>query len=492
MKRLTVVFYAVNGTGTGHLTRLVAIARWMRRYTAFLGTSLDAIFLTTSEADRLAYDAGFPSFKIPSKTLVRESGMDTTAYRALAKQWVWHTLGLLRPDLLVVDTFPRGSFGELGPALDLVANKAFIYRPTRREVVERPDFQAMLPLYDLVLIPDASAATMPVPDAARDRVVEVGPVVSIDGFELLSRDHARVRLGLPCEGTAVLVTAGGGGDQSTDIGALARGVAARGHSVLVGAGPLYRGLPVVGDRITFSREPGLASSLRAFDVAISAAGYNSFHELSLAGVPAVYVPQSKLADDQASRASTAERAGVASVAPGGSSVGDILSFVDARLAAGPVDPHVARSHARDAAAELLRLVASPVEVDRAAHTLDDATLRRAAPDAEGSWLSLLGLVARGHSLDAATIERLAVATDGDPDAARQLAAALLWKRGGNPRARAALLSASLPHARRLGDAGLVVRLIHQLSATGGAASVPASLQSLAERGVGVLDALAST
>src|ERR1700690_3340199 len=146
-RALRTVFYAVNGTGVGHLTRLLAIARWLRRYTAALGERREIWFVTTGEADALVFSEGFAAFKIPSKTIVAETGIDRTTYRALAKQWVWHTLGLLRPDLFVVDTFPRGSFGELLGALDLCRATAFVYRPVKADVASRPDFQAMLSLY---------------------------------------------------------------------------------------------------------------------------------------------------------------------------------------------------------------------------------------------------------------------------------------------------------------------------------------------------------
>ena len=47
----------------------------------------------------------------------------------------------------------------------------------------------------------------------------------------------------------------------------------------------------------------LSRYLRAFDLVISAVGYNSFHELLLAGVPAIFVPnEHPQQDDQLARA----------------------------------------------------------------------------------------------------------------------------------------------------------------------------------------------
>jgi predicted glycosyltransferase len=51
---------------------------------------------------------------------------------------------------------------------------------------------------------------------------------------------------------------------------------------------------------------------RAFDFSISAAGYNSFHEVISFGLPTLFVPnRAPLMDDQAARASFAQDIGAA-------------------------------------------------------------------------------------------------------------------------------------------------------------------------------------
>jgi UDP:flavonoid glycosyltransferase YjiC (YdhE family) len=49
--------------------------------------------------------------------------------------------------------------------------------------------------------------------------------------------------------------------------------------------------------------------LPAFDVAVTAAGYNAVHELCFAGVPSVVVPFERVLDDQEKRAHEVEAAG---------------------------------------------------------------------------------------------------------------------------------------------------------------------------------------
>jgi predicted glycosyltransferase len=418
---IRVVCYAVNGTGVGHLTRLLAMARWLRRYAAVLGLRLEVWFLTSSEAEGLAFAEGFAAFKIPSKTVVAEAGIDRRAYRALAKQWVWHTLGLLRPDVLVVDTFPRGSFGELLGALDLARRAVFVYRPVRREVAERPDFQAMVRLYDLVIVPEPDGEAEPpalVPPEARDRLVHVGHVLARERWELLPRPVARERLGVQGDTRCVYVSAGGGGDREAEaqLDDAVRSLAGDPRiSVVVGAGPLYRGPPFPNVTTITGRAATFAP---AFDLAVSAAGYNTFGELMFAGVPTLFVPQDKLADDQLARARRAVRAGAAAMLAPGASVTAALAELAAREGAGAAARAlVPENGARLAAAEMLRLVCPPARVDHADAALDDARLARASGG--GRELAVLAAAAelaqgRDDRLGDA-VERAAAALNDGPD-----------------------------------------------------------------------------
>ncbi len=378
------VNYAVNGAGVGHLTRLVAINRWVRRYCTFLGIRPEIYFLTSSEADSLLFAERFAGFKLPSKTVVADAGLDKTAYLALAKQWVWHSIGLLRPDLFVVDTFPRGAFGELLSALDLCRHKAFIYRPVKPEFGARPDFQAMLPLFDAIVVPEhADHAAVRVPEAARERVAYVGPVMARERQELLDRDAARKMLGIPDDALAVYVSAGGGGDAGAESTLLRLCELAGDPSLrlLVGAGPLYRGRRVWGPGILWLDGIAAAEVMPAMDLAVCAAGYNTYHEVLFAGVPAIFLPQAKIADEQDLRAERAVAAGAAVRLGPGAGLEEVRAAIDTlrdaavrQHAAARARALVPRNCAREAAAELLRLVVPEREVELAEEAVDDEFL----------------------------------------------------------------------------------------------------------------------
>ncbi|XXF78866.1 glycosyltransferase [Myxococcaceae bacterium GXIMD 01537] len=296
-----VVFYAVNGLGLGHVTRLLSIARAMRRQ----APDTEVLFLTSSEADNVIYREGFAALKLPSKTIREQCGLRKSSYLKMVQTVTWNAIGAFDPDVLVVDTFPTGSFDELLPVLRWRQRNVFVFREQRPEASGAPLLQATLPMYDLVIVPHEDAAQVgPVPEPHKVRAV--GPILIRERDELPTREAARRALGLPEQGTLLYASFGGGGDPEAGRALALTAQVARelpGVELVVGAGPLLREAPpaVDGARVLTGRYPAL-DFLPAFDAAVSAAGYNSVHELLYAGVPSVLVPFERGLDDQGKRA----------------------------------------------------------------------------------------------------------------------------------------------------------------------------------------------
>lgn len=353
MTRLTLVGYAINGRGMGHLVRQLAILRWARRLGEVVDTRVECWVLTTSEADTLARREGIPALKMPSKSMIRDAGMAPHRYLAVARTWVMNAIASIRPDALLVDTFPGGSFGELVTALEMARTRILVARRVRADFESEEAYQALLPLYDRILHPDER---------------DVGPILIREREELLGRLDARRALGIPGDTRAVYLSLGGGGDPAVpDL--LPRATAllrAEGWHVVVGAGPLYAGEEIRGDGITWLDRYVPMELLPGVDAAVSAGGYNSFHELMYTGVPTVFLPQPRIADDQAARARRAEEAGAGRVATSLEQVPELLRE--------PGDPEAARrlvpdNGARVAAAAVLSLLMPPEDVEHAARLL---------------------------------------------------------------------------------------------------------------------------
>jgi UDP-N-acetylglucosamine--N-acetylmuramyl-(pentapeptide) pyrophosphoryl-undecaprenol N-acetylglucosamine transferase len=300
-----VVFYAVNGLGLGHVTRLLAIARAIRR----LARNTEILFITSSEADGVIFREGFAAVKLPSKTIREACGLRKSTYLKMAQSVTWNAIGAFDPDVLVVDTYPSGSFEELIPVLRWRQKNVFVFREQRRDSFQSGLLKAVLPLYDLVIVPhEAVGQVGDLPEPAKARAV--GPILIRERDELLGRSQARAALGLPGalnENTLLLYASfGGGGDPETHraLDLTMRAVATLPNAHLViGSGPLLNTAPEPRSGITVvnGRYPML-DVLPAFDAAIVAAGYNTVHELLFAGIPATLVPFDRVLDDQGRRA----------------------------------------------------------------------------------------------------------------------------------------------------------------------------------------------
>ena len=356
MSRLVVVSYAINGRGMGHLTRQLAILRWVRRIGQALGRKIECWVLTSSEADTLARREGFPSLKIPSKAMFRDAGMEPSRYLRVARSWVLNAVAGLGPDVLIVDTFPGGSFGEMTAVLELARRRVLVARAVKPAFEDQASYQALLPLYGRVVAPDAS---------------DVGPILLRGRDEVMSRDEARRALGVTRR--AVYVSLGGGGDPAAGrvLPELVGRLRAE-WDVVVGAGPLYSGPEVRGGGVVWMDRYVPTELFAGLDAAVSAGGYNSFHELMHHGVPTVFLPQARIADDQHLRVQRAVEAGAGRLAR---SVGDVVRLLEEPGSGDAARALVPTNGAKQAALAVLEGVIPAAELAEADALLDVRTVR---------------------------------------------------------------------------------------------------------------------
>jgi len=312
MGTVRILLYAINGIGLGHLTRLLAVARSVRELSRAIGVVADLQFVTTSEGSDLVRD--FPVYKIPSKTAVAGSDSDRRAYVAGAKILLSNVIAAVRPDILVLDTVPEGAFRELVFVRDFARRTVFIDRLRKHAAAIDRKHQTHLALFDRILVPDdpANASDYPLSPRSRERRRFVGRVHGYRSEDAWSRERVRAYFAIPSDRTLVYVSAGGGGDQAAreELESVIHALRADpGRHLLVGYGPLYRGPKVYGEGVTPVVEPEIWRFFPGIDVAVSAAGYNTYEELLAAGVPSIFYAQDKGLDAQGERVRQGAEAG---------------------------------------------------------------------------------------------------------------------------------------------------------------------------------------
>ncbi len=380
MSKLRVVSYAINGRGMGHLVRQLSILRWIKRIATVLGIKHELWIITSSEADTLARREGICAFKMPSKAMLRDAGIDPHRYLSIARGWVLNAVAGLHPDLLLVDTFPGGSFGELVNVLEMAKHRVLVARRVRDHFAEQASYANLIPAYDDCIVPDSR---------------DVGPILLRERSELLTRKDARAVLGIPEHARAAYLSLGGGGEQTAAgrLPSLCRALVDDGWHVVVAAGPLYQGHECRGPNITWLDRYCPLELMNGVDAAVSAAGYNSFHELMYAGVPTVFLPLPRIADDQLERSQRAEKAGAGRVAHRDEDIVELLKSPGSAQAARRLVPH---NGARQAALRVLAPLLPAADLAMADALLTPtlvAQLQRVSRDGKAHALEVVRLLA---------------------------------------------------------------------------------------------------
>ena len=182
----------------------------------------------------------------------------------------------------------------------------------------------------------AASADAGVTAGAEDGPIRIPPVFMLDRDELLPRAKARAALRLPAQGLCALVQLGSGNNR--DVEELLDPIIAAAQRLgieLLASEWLISNNPIRRRNLRYLSAFPTARYLNAFDFAISAAGYNSFHELLHHGLPCIFLPNDdQRVDDQRARAAFADREGAGICVPRGSErqVGRYMELLQDRSA----------------------------------------------------------------------------------------------------------------------------------------------------------------
>ncbi len=297
-----ILFVTSNGTGLGHLTRSMAIARR-------LGSGLEPLFLTLSAAAPVVRGLGFPVEYVASydRPCAGNDWRWTRRVRARLREAVLET----GADLVMFDgTHP---YERLLPALR-ASGAPLVW--CRRAMWRADSDTAPLwrsHMFDAALEPGEFAAEADRgPTAARRaEATVVDPIVLLDRSELLPREQAERELGLEPGQTNALVQLGQGEGVREAAARCVRHLAHRGGVQVAALSSTLGALGEVPEGVVYLEATyPMSRYVAAFDLAVSAAGYNAYHELIHLGAPTLFVPMPRQTDDQAARARYAQEAGV--------------------------------------------------------------------------------------------------------------------------------------------------------------------------------------
>ncbi|WP_298982968.1 glycosyltransferase [uncultured Roseibium sp.] len=293
-----------NGIGLGHLTRQLAVAK-------ALGPNVKTVFFSLSEAVKVAQQMGH---LVEFRPFHRRLGCRVNDWNDFFYRELRDALSFYRPELVSFDgnTPYSGLLEAISDHGD--AQSAWIRRGMWR--TEAPEISRRASHFDLVIEPGEVAAPMD-PGHARigsDHLVHTDPVPLVNQSEMMTRATARRLLDLPLDATLGLVQLGS--ERNSDMSFARQAIDAvlernqNVHFVEIKS-------PISPD---YDREPNeryhrrtaypLGLYLNGFDFAVSAAGYNSFHEFLASALPTVFVPnKAPEMDLQETRAEYAAKAG---------------------------------------------------------------------------------------------------------------------------------------------------------------------------------------
>jgi hypothetical protein len=300
-----VLMLSDNGAGLGHLSRLMAIARR-------LPEDMEAVIATQSYGASVCHQEGFLTEYVPSRKVLAAAKPRWTEF---LRERLRHLIELHGPQIVAVDSVPHdGIVAAVADHPDITwiwVRRAMWRRGVGANWIERGT------AFDAILEPGEFAAPADEGPTVADRAAAylVAPITFLDDSELLDAGTARRGLGVDDRPTALLqLGAGNINDISSPVARMAQCLLDNGFQLVLAESTIAtEAMPRIPGAHVVKVYP-VSRFLRAFDLVVSASGYNSFHELIGFGVPSVFVPNTQTGlDDQVARARFAAAAGAALV-----------------------------------------------------------------------------------------------------------------------------------------------------------------------------------
>lgn len=188
-----ILLYCMNRTGLGHVTRILAASRQIRK----LAPETELLVLTSSKNSGILWQEKIVSVKIPSQETM-DLDQDLPI-RHLASALTAQVFATFQPDIVIVDSAPQGAFAELFSLLSTVPQRVFLfgYFPN---ILGTFAYKTAISFYNRVIMPynEGKKDNLPVKESGDGKLVWTGiflfvrpmkfsPVKSPDDILVLGR-----------------------------------------------------------------------------------------------------------------------------------------------------------------------------------------------------------------------------------------------------------------------------------------------------------------
>tara|TARA_B100000683_G_scaffold7487_1_gene8288 strand:- start:9080 stop:10417 length:1338 start_codon:yes stop_codon:yes gene_type:complete len=304
--RKSIVMFPTNGVGFGHFTRLLSIARRIKK----LDEEVEVIFFTTMPTLHLLKREGIPAYHLPGRKKFND--MPAKIWNKIVEENIANVFAIHKPSMFIFDgAFPyRGMLNSIQGRDEI--KKVWLRRGTFKKGSTKIPVDS-INHFDYIITPKDSVELEEHDMEFTSTVVKCDPILYLDEIELRPKEDLRNRLGIPHDAIVCYLQLGAGeiNDIESDISiCLSELEKHENVYVVLGESMLGGRLPSIGGRVRVLTDYPNSMDFNAFDFTIMAAGYNSYHEAIRFSVPTISIPNMNTGmDDQLARVEVAEEAG---------------------------------------------------------------------------------------------------------------------------------------------------------------------------------------
>lgn len=306
--RNSIVLFPTNGVGFGHFTRMLSIARKIKKERP----ELEIVFFTTMPTLHILSDEGIVCYHLPGR--YRFDGMNPSTWNSICEELLSLVFAIHRPKAFIFDgVYPyRGMLNGISSYPDRML-KIWLRRGSIKSESKGIPVDSVGKFHAIIRPGDSVSDRFTDELKHNVPILRTNPILLLEKEDMAKRGTLRNRLGIPDEALLCYVQLGAGrindieSDLSLTLDALSNFENV--YSVV--------GESMLGERTTFDhprirviRDYPNSKYFLDVDFAVIAGGYNTYHEIIEASIPSICFPNPKTGrDDQFARTKLAAESG---------------------------------------------------------------------------------------------------------------------------------------------------------------------------------------